>query len=495
MTTGVKTVYLINAGNDPTRTSVPNDSAFPALGVLSLGTTLQHYFPKINVQVFDGQVTPREYIDSAIKGERPDIVGISVLATSLQNALHYAETAKNTDATVILGNDQAAITGRTMMEKRIEIDYVSTADVGELPFVQFIQYLNKEIGVTQVPQLMYRENGGIRHNTTLPELLPSDRYTALDQIPVVNRKLLTPPEAWKMYLKNYLARYGRFHEKEIKGITTMNRARGCHRVKDACTYCGILDLSLRFSSPEMFWKEVIAGREQVNADIFYEVFDNMTSAPKRWLRALIDGKPTDLDDVEFFVYAQALGLDEERIQLLKQLGVHRLNMGLDSGDDLMLKRLKGPQDSVEYNRRTAELAKKYRMGIYASFVLGAPGENPSSLSNTTEFVKWLIDGGYIAAVESQPLFPEFNAKAGRMLMDPKYAREQAEELGFRIQDKSLLEKMPEKWKDNPSPNPDEIARDWASIFCEVDYDELEKTAEEIRNYARDSGYSYGQAFF
>lgn len=490
----VQTVYLINAGNDPTRSSFANDGAFPALSVLSLGTTLHHYLPDINVKVFDGQVTSRDQIDAAILTGRPHVVGISVLATSLQNGLHYAETAKTTGAIVILGNDQAAITGRTMMAKRAAIDYIITADIGELAFLDFVKYLRDETEIESVPKLMYRQNGEIKHNDHLPELQYQNRYNALDIIPVVDRRLL-PPEVWSSYLENYLAVYGRFHDRKVNGVTTMNRARGCQRVKDPCTYCGILDLSLRFSSPEIFWQEVRAGREQVGADVFYEVFDNMVSAPRPWLERIIIAKPDDLNDVEFFIYAQALGMDVRLAGLFRRLGVKQLNMGLDSGDDTMLKRLKGPQDSVEQNMAAAELVQKAGMRIYASFVLGAPGETHESLANTIEFAKWLVDEDYVAVVEAQPLLPEFNAKAGRMLMQPEVGIEEAGRLCVKVRNEGLLKQMPEKWTDDESPNPDEIAKDWAAIFCEVDYEELDQAASVIREYARDHGYSYGKAFF
>ena len=381
------------------------------------------------------------------------------------------------------------------MEKRPEIDYVSTADIDELAFVDFIGYLQGEKDVGSVPQLMYRDKGALRHNEHLPDLKYEKYYSALDQIPVVDRTLL-PAETWTIYLQNYLDRYGGFHKnKPVTGVTTMNRARGCHRFNNPCTYCGIVDLTIRLSSPEKFWAEVRSGHEQVNANIFYEVFDNMASAPPPWLERVILARPPGLEDIEFFTYAEALRLDKKRVELFKRLGVNRLNMGLDSGNTEMLQRLKSPADSVEHNEKAVKLVKEAGMTIYASFVLGAPGENRNSLADTIEFAKWLVDGNFLSALEAQPLLPEFNAKAGRMLMNPEVGAYETKKMGLHIQKPELLKQMPEKWGSDENPDPDEIARDWASIFCEVDYAELDRAAEEISSYARDKGFGYGKAFF
>jgi len=82
--------------------------------------------------------------------------------------------------------------------------------------------------------------------------------------------------------------------------------------KMPCTFCGIADLSPRFSSPEVFWDDVRAGIADVSASIFHEAFDSFSSAP-RWIEQLVQefeiidnalldtmkGKYGDTDDIDF----------------------------------------------------------------------------------------------------------------------------------------------------------------------------------------------------
>ena len=78
------------------------------------------------------------------------MVSVSVLGTSYQNALKHAKTANEIGAKTIFGNDQAAVLGINMLRKREEIDYISAADIGELAFVAFIDYLNGKKQIEEV---------------------------------------------------------------------------------------------------------------------------------------------------------------------------------------------------------------------------------------------------------------------------------------------------------------------------------------------------------
>ena len=485
-------IYLINAGNDDCFTAIANDATYPALGVVSLATVVNNQFPQYDVNVFDGQVQDQRSIIDKIQEERPDLVGVSVLSTSYQNALAYARAAKEVGATVIFGNDQAALLGKNMLSSRDEIDYICSADVGEFSFLPFIDYMEGKIDVTDVPQLLYRSDEGIKLNrqSEMPEGF--DRKTVLDLIPTVDRTLL-PQEVWEMYAENYRQKYGDLHDGEVTGVTTMNRARGCARVKNKCCYCGIKDLTMRFSTPEAFWDEARAASEQVGANVIYEVFDSMSSAPK-WVEGLIDAKPDDLGHLQFFVYAQALETTPKLADLYKELGVFHVNMGLDSGDDTILKRLKGERDSVEQNWNAVNLFHDRSINVYASFVLGVQGESRESLENTVRFAEQLVDAGVIAGIEAQPLYPEFNAQTGKMLLDPALAQGMAKKQGFTIQDEEYLKTLRGKYLGSDNPDPDEISRDWARVFCEVSYDDLVDVARRINGYAAGKGIAGGSAW-
>jgi radical SAM superfamily enzyme YgiQ (UPF0313 family) len=380
-------VILINVGKDSDVSSIANDGSFPALGVVSLATVLKQDHPNIEVIAVDGQVTPRAEIEAMISSFRPQLVGLSVLGSSYKSSLHFAAVAKSTGAVTIFGNDHAAVLGRQILQRRKDVDYICTADIGEFSFSAFVNFLKGGQPIDSVPRLLYRTREGIAHND-LPEVnmirRPGLPANVLDRIPIPDRRLL-PDHNWNAYLQNYLERYGNLHVNDhISGVTTINRARGCARAKVPCTFCGIADLSPRFSSPEVFWDDVRAGIADVSASIFYEAFDSFSSAP-RWIEQLVGAKPKDVGDPKFFVYTQAAETNARLVQSYKDLGVYRVNMGLEAGDTMMLKRLKGPRDSLEKNQEACILFKDAGLPIYGSLVLGGQGETYESLQNTINF--------------------------------------------------------------------------------------------------------------
>ncbi|RKT54670.1 B12-binding domain-containing radical SAM protein [Saccharothrix australiensis] len=491
----VNKVLLVNAGTDDHVSSIANDGTFPALGVVSLATVLMHDHPHLEVIAVDGQITPMPVVERLVRDFEPDVLGISVLGTSYRNTLRLAALGKDVGAVTILGNDQAAAMARQILRHREAVDYVCAADVGEFAFSAFISALNGDRPVESVPQLLYRTRDGIAHNALpeLPSLLGGGALTTrvLDAVPVPDRSLM-PASNWDQYLRNYVERYGSLHDGEITGVTTMNRARGCARVKSPCHFCGIADLTLRFSSPEVFWADVRAGREQVAASIFYEAFDSMSSSP-RWVEQLVRAKPDDIGDPKFFVYTQAAETTPRLVELYRGLGVYRVNMGLESGDTRMLKLLKGPRDSLENNRRAATLLKEADILIYGSLVLGGPGETQESLANTVAFAEWLVDNGMMASIQAQPLYPDFGALTGRWLMNPDLARAAAKEKGFEILDEALLESMPDKYGHTDVVDFDEISMDWCRIFSRVGWSELLDATRVVRSYADAHGATSGSS--
>lgn len=479
-------IYLINAGNDEKyRQGVVHGTSFPPLGVISLGTAVQQA-TDWEVKVFDGLVTSEEEIIRSIQQDHPAVLGISVLATSYQSALNLAQAGKKNGAVTLFGNDQARITGRNMLAARPEIDYICTADIGERSLVQFLEYIDSKRDIGSVAKLLYRTNGYIQHND-LPELNPADRFVVLDQIPIPDRSLITR-EIREKYLASYRIAYP---DEEVTGTATINRFRGCARVKDPCCYCGIADLTIRASSPKIFWQDVMAARE-IGANRLFEAGDSVSSVP-HYLEQLVAAKPAGLD-WGAFVYTSARETTPTLVELYKRLGVFRANMGLDSGDDTMLKRLKGSRDSLEQNRNAVKLLSDAGVRVYASFVLGGPGETRESLENTVQFAKWLIDNQLVDGTEAQPLFPELNARSGRLLLNPDYAQKQAEKDGWRVKNTELLSEMPQKWVGHENPDPIEISQDWAAIFSDVSYEELLDVAAGIRDYSKRKGVLTGSSW-
>lgn len=430
-------VYLVNAGNDPGMASMSNDYSFPALGVLALGTWLNNRMTDLEVICRDGAAWSNEKIIKEIQDKRPLLVGVSTLCTSYQNSLDIAKGAQDLGSQVVFGNDQAAQTARLILENRPQVNYVIGGEYGELDLELLVRNLRgQKVELAKIPTLTYRECGKVegfdfqrdKHKLSimspfsgyqgliLEHGLKTGRKTALDIFPIVDRTLY-PEDHWQTYLGNYMKKFANLHTQPVLGVTTMNRARGCNRQGSAkCKHCDML-LDISMSSPQIFWEEVRTAYNRVRATSFYEACDSFSSFPSL-IKQIAEAKPSNLGfNPEFYVYSQAIDLAEhpERVDMLKQMGVFRVNMGLEAMNDRTLKHMKGEDDSVENNYRALQLLKDRGIHVYGSFVLGSETETPETLKETTERVCELISNGYLCDAEAQPVLPLHNNYQGEVL--------------------------------------------------------------------------------
>ena len=251
---------------------------------------------------------------------------------------------------------------------------------------------------------------------------------------------------------------------------------------------------MRYSSGEMFWRDVRAAKQQVGADILYEAYDS-ASSNKRVLTEWLDDRPDDLRDSVFKMYVQAFESDQEVVDLLSELNVFCVNMGLDSGDDFVLKLLKGDRHSYSSN---VDACKKYTdkgIEIYTSFVLtglGSDVETQKSLDKTLEFADWLARSTSTVSFDSALLYPDKTATIGGLIWKPNEADKIAKELGWTFIDIDKLKKVSAKWIDEIYLDPVEISADFADV-CGTSYELLSSYSEELSEISGRHNMNFGQS--
>jgi radical SAM superfamily enzyme YgiQ (UPF0313 family) len=490
-------ILLINSGNDKKISGNANAESYPPLGIISLATCLINEFEDIEVILRDGQVDSLDVLKNEISVIKPDIVGISMYCTSIRSTIELAETAKNTGAITILGNDHATFHYATILNKIAEVDFICVGDVGEDTIVDFVYAMMHKIKIEQVPFLAYRgQNNTICLNKNGNSIRKSQIFNSkyiLDNIPIPNRKLL-PQKYWNHYYESFIKqKHKSFNPIDYTGITTINRARGCARKNMSCKYCGIADLSLRKSSANFFWQDVEKAIEEVNASFFYEAFDSATSCPsliKEWVQA----KPNNLD-VGFFMYSQANETNESIVDTFKKLGVKSVNTGFDSGDNTALKILKSERDSVEQNKLSASLWSAAGIEIHTSFVLiglGNEYKTRKSLDNTLKFAEWLSENTLTMSLDTATLYPDKKSIIGNWIWHPNVAQEESVIYDWDFIDFELLNKLHYKWKDEVYIDPLEISTDFAQI-CGISIDVLLEYDREIKKLTEKYNLNYGRS--
>ncbi len=415
------------------------------LGILSIGTYIKQNNPGAEVEILDGNNVLT--LDEVKHRLAADLVGISTTALNYDNAIEVAKIAKKRGAQVILGGATATPLAKEILKYFNFIDAVIKYD-GETAFSKYIA----GAPLNTIENLVYRHGNEIKEN---PIKLP-----CLDELPVPDRDLLE----MEVYFENSKnPDYPICHP--FKRPVNIYSQKGCiwrSQVEGGCMFCSIPYYDLRLREPKLVWDEISSLVEKYQADFFWDPSDNLVG-DKEWFQAFCAAKPTNLK-IHYTNYADAKGIDEEIARLLAESGCVSVFLGMETGDPEMLTSM-NKRSTFEDNLRAMELLQKYRIGVIAGVVVGAPGESKQSLERTVSFLKRLTEFDNFDRFEWGSLIPFPGSRANRMLREHPQLKNKYLNFG----DTSYLFQLVC------------MIQDWHKYYCDIDFaDILELQARLIK---------------
>lgn len=468
-------ILLINSPNEVDNSlENANYSLFPHIGIVQLATRLEEDFGNlINVEVIDGGIKRLSEIKQKIVSFEPLLVGISVLTPTYGEGLKIASFAKENDAIVVLGNDHAIFFPKEILTNRPSIDYIITNDIAEQPFSDLVSCIMHETSVQEVDSLAYRHDGDVLIN-------PVKQYSLKDSNTIPDLNFIK--NDLDKYSKKYYSQHGHLHGKEVN-VITINNARGCEN-KLRCSYCSIADLRITTGNPIKFWETVIHYHDMYNINLFFEVYDSFTASP-RYIKSLLESMPTyvkrkiENGSIEFMIYARTLGLlAKDNVNKFKELGVRRVNIGLDSGDADILEAQRKNKTTDKTNIEALKLLSEADMSVHGSFMLGAAGETVSTVKKTTDHIKGVMELVEFSSIEVSRLYPLPNSPIWDILVDyfnPQFYKNSGEidgvlaKLNLFVPVEKHIE-LSRKYQGSDLFNKQELMNDWYQNFTHIDED-------------------------
>lgn len=486
-------LIFVNSGNDNEEAGNANISSFPPLGIISMATTAKEQFGDFcEVILIDGQISSLEEICKTIENEKPNVVLISMYCTGIHFSLECAKTAHNSGAIAVMGNDHAKAHYETLLKAVHEIDFISLDEFGEFMVSRLLQILIQKGDVYTLPNIAYLKKDQIVVNPNIPLDKSEFLRHPFDFIPLPDRKLLSHKN-WNTYLNNFKKIKSKLYSKEgATGVTTMNRARGCLNHRHRCAYCGIGDLNIYKSSADSFWGDILRAKKDINANFFYECFDNFTYSTV-YLKELLNKRPSSLEDVNLCVYSSANKISQDVCDILRNLGVYLVNLGLDSGDEWGLKLLKGDNVSLSDNYHAVNLLTKNNFEMHISFVLMGMGSNKDtkcSLDKTIEFIEYLVNHTSVTIIDCALFYPDKTAPVGGLIWTPSNYRILKDQYHLSYIDTDALEEANKKWEGQVYIDSTEITKDFAHI-CGTDFELLLEYQHRIKYICDKYGISFG----
>ena len=350
---------------------------YPPLGLAYIAGTLERN--GFNCKIVDANIlkmSNEKVIEVAEKFD-PDVVCISInVSTALAGNSLAKEIKEKMGKKVIMGGVQAS----TVTKRTLENSLADAVVIGESEQT-VLELLQKNCNPEGIPGLAYLNNGEVVYTDKRPLI------KNLDDLPWPAYHLLPPLKLYK----------SRSRKSPVAPIFT---TRGCPY---QCIFCSssskksIFGPFFRTRSPENVVAEIeyLAKNFDVKQIDFLD--DNFTLNMKRAEKIcdlLIERKNKVLLNLQNGVRADRLTRD--LVFKLKKAGVFKAGIGIESGDEEILKRAKKGLD-LEAVKSAIKWFREAGIIVYGFFIFGLPGENAEKMQKTIDF-----------AIEANPHVANFN---------------------------------------------------------------------------------------
>jgi len=284
-------------------------------------------------------------IVAKIKRQQPDIVGITTYTATMTGVEYICHILKDeTDLPILLGGLHAtAIPDRTLKETGAD---VIICGEGERVITDVVNLFEKDLPIPKKTKYPQMEN--------------------LDEIPFPARDLL----------ENY-NQYG----------TNIISSRGCFF---KCIFCAshmMWGRQVRFRSPSNVLREIDELVEKYNVKGIRICDDTFTIRKDHVLKICAKIRARDYD-LSISCGTRADTMDRDIAKFLKNAKCHTVSMGVESGNEEMLKHMKkgiSKEDVV----RTVKTLKSENLGVSLEFILGFEIETLETIQDTIDFMRFL----------------------------------------------------------------------------------------------------------
>ncbi|MCM8824254.1 MAG: B12-binding domain-containing radical SAM protein [Candidatus Omnitrophica bacterium] len=246
----------------------------------------------------------------------------------------------------------------------IDVNYVIFSQRGEMTLCELLSRLKKREPIDNIKNVLYKRNG-------------KWVYTGFREEKSVDMEEEVAILDWENIPEEYL------HKRvAIRGSI------GCPY---RCKFCNLPFFvpKFRWKSMETLIKEVKAiSSRKIVRDIFF-VDDNLFFSSER-LADFSKGVIKEKIPLTYTSFIRANIIRRVDNRLLKEAGFRAFNIGVESGDERILKNMQ-KLDTVENHRVSIEHINKLGINAYLTFIIGFPGETNETIENTFSFMNSLCD--------------------------------------------------------------------------------------------------------
>lgn len=298
---------------------------------------------------------------------KPDIIFISVTNGSIYEDLNFVKNFAK-DVVVILKGALFFNPEKDLFEELdlTDIDYLIGGEAEFIIADLLSAHYDDKSKLGDIQGISYIKDGTWISNKV------TSFNTNLDTIPFPDRSLMNN----SLYI----------NPATNKPMATIATSRGC---PSSCIYCispVISGRGVRYRSPQSVFEEIKQCFEEFHISDFFFKSDTFT-INKSWVIEVCDLiiKSNLQNKINWVANSRVNTLDEEMLLKMKQAGCSVIALGIESGSNESLKKMK-KGTTVEQNENAVRLIKKIGLKIFGFYLIGFPWENKEHLEQTRKLI-------------------------------------------------------------------------------------------------------------
>ncbi len=362
----------------------------PPMGILYIASYLKSKLSNLEVSVVDGLLLGYNKTLERIKDFKPDIPGLSFNTPVANSAYEMSRDVRKIipGVVIMLGGSHATSLPEESL-RQSSADVVISGE-GEEGVMELIELFRKNPSFDK--KSLYSVKGVAFLDEEVFCQTESRPYIKdLDLLPIPDRRLVDMPQYRGWYLCKKTPE------------TIMIFSRGC---PFSCTFCSnkvwnISNPRVRLRSPANIVDEIELLRDKFGIrEVFdnSDEFNNNLSHAKEICREMIRRNT----GITWKTQLRAYPLDEELVSLMSKSGCWYVHLGIESGNENVLKGIK-KNITLKQVEEACQLLKKYKIKILGLFMLFNVWEEGGELKykdvnsslNTLKFARKLVNNGLI----------------------------------------------------------------------------------------------------
>lgn len=334
-------------------------NCLPPLGILSIASYVESSGYKVHVMDIHAERADDNALRERLRKHQPRYIGISVLTNMCIPAHRIAQICKEEvpNCVLVAGGVHAEAVPERML-RNSAFDCVVRGD-GEDAMLEIVEGKS----FSNIDGLSYREGTTVVNNGPRPLEMNLDRF---------------PFPAYRMVdFSNYFPPVGSY--RDLPAIN-MLMTRGC---PGKCVFCNSARTTLRARDSKMVVDQIrhlnqVYGIRQI---MFYD--DTFTVLKKTCLDFCHHLENANLD-VSWVAYIRGDCFSDELASAMKRAGCHQVLMGIETGSDIIAKRIGKPIDRERY-RRAVNIAHNHGIEVRGSFIIGNMDETWETMNESLNF--------------------------------------------------------------------------------------------------------------